>query len=161
MSRTALHLSKQYFKFSSAHFLIFDKTRAERLHGHNYQVQLDIEFPENSNSDQGYLVDFNVFKNLTRQVLNPWDEMVLLPGKNSEMKFQEEGSSLKVHFRDRFYVFPKDEVLLLPLTNTSTEQLSKLLAETLMKDFQKHGVTSLRVRVEETQGQGASTSITA
>lgn len=160
MSRTTLHLSKQNFKFSAAHFLIFDQHKAERLHGHNYRVRLDVAFDGQIN-ELGYHVDFNVLKQLTVKALQAWDEMVLLPKLHPDMKIQEKGPSLEVRFRDRFYVFPKNEVVLLPVTNTSSENFSALLADQLMADFKKHGVSELRVYVEETPGQGASTKVKA
>lgn len=158
MSTTTLHLAKQNFKFSAAHFLIFDEKHAERLHGHNYQVKVDIKAPseEELHSD-GYFIDFNVFKKFIKARLDQWDEIVLLPGKQPDMKFQKTAKTLEVSFRDRFYAFPLNEVILLPVTNTSVEQLSRLLAEEFYTEFKKYGVTSVRVYVEETRGQGAST----
>ena len=41
--RWAIHLHKENFKFSAAHFLIFPDGSAERLHGHNYRVFVEIE----------------------------------------------------------------------------------------------------------------------
>lgn len=153
-----LHLAKQNFKFSAAHFLIFNATEAERLHGHNYQVKVDIQIPAEAQSNaQGYFVDFNVFKKFIKARLDTWDEMTLLPKLHPEMKLTENGPSLEVRFRERFYVFPKNEVLCLAVTNTSVEQLSKLLAEEFLQEFKKYGVRSVRVSVEETKGQGAST----
>ena len=161
ISNTSLHLSKQNFKFSSAHFLIFDQHSAEKLHGHNYQVRLDILVPPENKSlnDQGFFIDFNVFKKYVKARLDIWDEHVLLPAKHPEMKVSVKGPSLEVRFRERFYVFPKDEVHLLDVTNTSVEQLSRILAQDFFNEFKKYGVLSLRVRVEETRGQAASTSI--
>jgi 6-pyruvoyltetrahydropterin/6-carboxytetrahydropterin synthase len=160
VSLTTLHLAKQNFKFSAAHFLIFDAHRAERLHGHNYQVKVDIGIPEKANlQDTGYFVDFNIFKKHIKDRLDSWDEIVLLPEKHPEMKFIEKAPSLEVSFRDRFYVFPLNEVKLLPVTNTSVEQFSRLLAEDFLAEFQKHGVESIQVWVEETQGQAASSRV--
>lgn len=163
ISNTSLHLSKQNFKFSSAHFLIFDEKSAEKLHGHNYQVRLDILVPPETKlmEAQGFFVDFNVFKKFVKARLDLWDEHVLLPAEHPEMKISEKGPSLEVRFRDRFYVFPKNEVQLLKVTNTSVEQLSRILAEDFFKEFKQYGVLSLRVRVEETRGQAASTQIRA
>ena len=162
MSRTTLHLSKENFKFSAAHFLIFDAHTAERLHGHNYRVTVKIKFKQELEaSPEGYFIDFNVFKKAIVQNLKLWDEMVLLPALHPEMKFQEEGPSLKVWFRDRYYVFPKNEVVLLPVVNTSSEHFSNLIAENLINEFKKYGVSALEVFVEETPGQGASTKIKA
>jgi len=61
---TTLHLYKQNFKFSSAHFLIFDENTAEKLHGHNYQVRVEIAVPPSDvqSRQKGFFVDFNVFK---------------------------------------------------------------------------------------------------
>lgn len=161
METTTLHLHKQNFKFSSAHFLIFDKLTAERLHGHNYQVKVDVMVPsERELSKQGYFVDFNVFKKKIKAKLDDWDERVLLPANHEDMKFTENGPSLEVRFRDRFYVFPKNEVILLPVTNTSVEQLSQLLAMHLVAEFKPLGVQKIQVYVEETRGQGASTVAT-
>ncbi len=151
-----LHLYKQNFKFSSAHFLIFDKNRAERLHGHNYQVAVDIKAGAESCSRDGYLIDFRVLKEIIKEKLDRWDERVLLPQKHPEVFVQENGKSLEVRFRERFYVFPKDEVVLLPILNTSVELLSQHLARLLFSDLKKHGISRIRVRVEETRGQGAS-----
>ena len=159
MGLTTLHLYKQNFKFSAAHFLIFDEKNAEKLHGHNYQVTVDLAVPPEEKWNNGYFVDFNVFKKFIKSRLDQWDEIVLLPKLNPEMKLSEKGPSIEVHFRDRFYVFPKNEVLLLPVTNTSVEQLSRLLAEDFLQEFKKYGVEQLRVKVEETRGQSASIRI--
>lgn len=159
-THTSLHLYKQNFKFSAAHFLIFDAQRAEKLHGHNYQVQVDFTFsPQANKSELGYLVDFNTLKKGIKEILDQWDEHVLLPQKHPDMNFKEEGASLHVRFRDRYYVFPKNEVILLDTYNTSVEELSRLLAEKFLKEFKSHLLVKLTVKVEETRGQAASTSL--
>ncbi len=155
-SQTVLILEKQNFKFSAAHFLIFDQHKAERLHGHNYQVKVEIHFLKTQEIEkQGYFVDFNVFKRSIKAAVDAWDEMVLLPQHHSEMKITTKDSSLEVRFRDRYYVFPVNEVVLLPITNTSVEQLSALLAELFINEFKPFGVVEIHVTVEETHGQGA------
>ncbi len=161
MSLTTLHLAKQNFKFSAAHFLIFDSQSAERLHGHNYQVVVDIGVPSESEllKNSGFFIDFNVFKKYIKARLDHWDEIILLPELHADMKFKKNGPSLEVNFRERFYAFPANEVILLPVTNTSVEQLSRLLAEDFMNEFKKYHVQSVKVLVEETQGQGASTLV--
>ncbi|MFZ4402470.1 MAG: 6-pyruvoyl trahydropterin synthase family protein [Pseudobdellovibrionaceae bacterium] len=154
---TTLHLSKQNFKFSAAHFLIFDDKHAERLHGHNYNVKVDIVVPKNKDwVEQGFFIDFNVFKKHIKAQLDLWDEYILLPALHKDIKTKINGDSLELRFRERFYVFPKNEVILLPVTNTSVEQFSKLLAKDFYIHFKSYGVAKLRVTVEETAGQGAS-----
>lgn len=159
-SSTALVLAKQNFKFSSAHFLIFDEKRAEMLHGHNYRVRVRLGLPSAAAFEkEGYHIDFTVFKEFIKSVCDEWDEHVLLPAQNTEIKVSKFGSSLEVNFRDRRYVFPKNEVCLLPITNTSVEQLSRLLSEKIFSEFSSRGLRFVEVLVEETAGQGASFKI--
>ena len=160
MRLTTLHLAKQNFKFSSGHFLIFDDLNAEKLHGHNYQVQVDISVPEEIDlSKTGYFVDFSEFKKIIKAQLDEWDEHVLLPARHPDMKIDKRDSNFDIKFRDRFYSLPQNEVVLLPVTNTSVEQLSRILAETFFEKFKKFKVQKLEVRVEETLGQSASTLV--
>lgn len=157
---TSLHLHKENFKFSAAHFLIFDKDRAERLHGHNYQVRVDLQMvPKHSSFALGYTLDFHWVKKVIKGLVDSWDERVLLPAKNSEVKTAREGRSLRVVFRDRLYVFPHEEVLLLPIQNTSVEELSGLFAQLLSRELVGKGVSGLRVLITETRGQGAAATL--
>lgn len=155
---TTLHLSKEKFKFSSGHFLIFDETRAERLHGHNYSVQVKVEGAKSS-QNKGYLIDFSILKKIITEQLDQWDEHVLIPEKHPDMEISRTAKNLEIHFRDRFYSLPVSEVILLPVMNTSVEELSRLLAEKFLEKMQSLGVSSVWVLVEETPGQGASTQV--
>jgi 6-pyruvoyltetrahydropterin/6-carboxytetrahydropterin synthase len=155
---TTLYLAKQNFKFSSAHFLIFNATEAEMLHGHNYQVSVELFGPvPDSYHSQGYFVDFSVIKKVIKAKCDLWDEHVLMPEKHPDMKCQKSADSknYEIHFRDRFYSLPIKETIWLPITNTSVEQLSMLLADNLFSEFKSLGITGLRVEVQETLGQSA------
>lgn len=160
MAHTTLKLYKENFKFSAAHFMIFDAKCAERLHGHNYQVCVDIGVPSYEDSKAtGYSIDFNVLKKFIREELARLDEIVLLPQLQTEMKLEQKGPSLHVHFRDRYYVFPTNEVCLLPLNNTSVEALSFYLADLFKKEFSRYPIHFVEVSIEETSGQSASTRL--
>ena len=162
MHSTSLHLAKQNFKFSSAHFLIFDENSAELLHGHNYHVKVDVSYDlEKATEDKGYFVDFNVLKKVIKDQCDLWDEHILLPEKNPDMKYQisQSGKNYDIHFRDRFYSFPVIETIWLPITNTSVENLSLVFAKNIFKKIKDLGVTKLQVSVEETHGQSASSTV--
>jgi 6-pyruvoyltetrahydropterin/6-carboxytetrahydropterin synthase len=154
-----LNLSKENMKFSAAHFLIFDDTKAERLHGHNYRVKVDFKILWNDQSEYGYGVDFSVLKKLIKGILDQWDEHILLPAKHKDMKVKIEGDSLDLRFRERHYVFPKNEVVLLPVVNTSVELLSELLCQEFWAATQGLDILGLEVQVEETLGQSARSHI--
>lgn len=151
-------LAKQDFKFSAAHFLIFDEKHAERLHGHNYRVKVRLSFLQKKNA-LGYYVDFNKVKKIIRDSLSKLDEMIILPQKNKEFLVKEINQHTHINFRDRYYVFPSNEVCWLPLDNTSVENLSFYLADQWKYDFQKFGTNKIDVYVEESAGQGATISV--
>ncbi len=154
-----LNLAKQNFKFSSAHFLIFDDQHAEMLHGHNYQVEVTIYPKHDAKFDgQGYFIDFAAAKKIIKQLCDRWDEHILLPVKHKDMKFKTsaDNKNYEIIFRDRFYSLPQNETIWLPVTNTSVENLSQLFAVDLMQEFQKYPVGSIEVTIEETRGQSAT-----
>ncbi len=162
MHATTLHLAKQNFKFSSAHFLIFDEKSAEMLHGHNYQVKVDVFCSKSADQqEQGYFIDFHQLKKIIKEQCDIWDEHILLPEKHPDMKYKvsSNGQNYDINFRDRFYSFPKKETIWLPVTNTSVENLSLLLAQNLLKKLKSLGVGKIRVSVEETRGQSASSTV--
>ena len=164
MNQTYLNLAKQNFKFSSAHFLIFDDQHAEMLHGHNYQVEVVIHPKADFNFEKkGYFIDFSDVKTHVKKRCDLWDEHVILPEKHPDMKYTSstDGKNYEINFRDRFYSLPKNETVWLPITNTSVEQLSQLFAQGLMRDFSDSPVSKIEVTVEETRGQSATTVLTA
>lgn len=164
MSQSYLNLAKQNFKFSSAHFLIFDEKNAEMLHGHNYQVEVVIHPKADFNFEQqGYFIDFSDVKVKVKKLCDIWDEHILLPEKHQDMKYKTsaDGKNYDINFRDRFYSFPKNETIWLPITNTSVEQLSELFAKNLMNEFKGSQVGKIEITIEETRGQSATTIITA
>lgn len=155
-----LNLSKENFKFSSAHFLIFDDHSAERLHGHNYKVTVSLS-PMNQSSyeNQGYFIDFATLKKTIKTLCDSWDEHVLLPEQHKDIKYKisENKKNYEITFRDRFYSLPMSEVIFLPTENSSVEELSKLFAQTLLAQFKPGLLKMLKVTIEETSGQSAST----
>jgi 6-pyruvoyltetrahydropterin/6-carboxytetrahydropterin synthase len=117
--------------------------------------------PEALSENKGYFIDFNVLKKIIKDQCDVWDEHLLLPEKHPDMKYQisSSGKNYDIHFRDRFYSFPIIETIWLPITNTSVENLSLLFARTIFKKMKDLGVLKVRVSVEETRGQSASSLV--
>jgi 6-pyruvoyltetrahydropterin/6-carboxytetrahydropterin synthase len=163
MNVTSLYLSKQDFKFSSAHFLIFSASAAEKLHGHNYRVRIKMTAPGidelPKGASEGFVVDFGVVKKMVRARLELWDEHLLLPSENPHLKIGQSGNNYEVKYANRNYSFPVNEVILLPIPNVSVEHLSKLLAEEWFPQLVEYGVLSLTVSIEETLGQSGSYTV--
>ena len=153
--RWSIDLEKEYFKFSAAHFLIFPDGSAERLHGHNYRVhvRLGAELTR-----FGLVLDFKMVKPVVRSICDRLDEHWIVPGEHDELKIaRRSDGSVEVVYREKTYVAPGEDVLVLPINNTSSENLAgwfgrELTAE-LARRFPDVRPTELEVAVEETAGQ--------
>jgi 6-pyruvoyltetrahydropterin/6-carboxytetrahydropterin synthase len=158
MDRWSIELEKENFKFSAAHFLIFPDGSAERLHGHNYRVFVEIAARL---SNHGLVLDFKQIKPVVREICDELDEHWLVPGEHAALRWSEiadpSGRSIEVRYADRLYRAPREDVIVLPINNTSSENLATWFGRELLRRcrvrFPDVDVTSLRVAVEETAGQ--------
>ncbi|MFW5845137.1 MAG: 6-pyruvoyl trahydropterin synthase family protein [Planctomycetota bacterium] len=150
-----LLLEKEYFKFSCAHFLIFPDGSKERLHGHNYQVTCAINA---ALSDSGLVLDFIEVKPVIRGLCDELDEHYILPAEHPGISHEElDDGHIAWRYRDCRYLAPCDEVLLLPINNSSVENLARWFAhellERLRQRFGELSLTRLQVAISETSGQ--------
>ncbi len=69
-------VTKDSLVFSAAHFITFNGNICERLHGHNWRVDVVVagELDEN-----GYVYDFIALRDSTMQLVADLDHRVLLP----------------------------------------------------------------------------------
>jgi 6-pyruvoyltetrahydropterin/6-carboxytetrahydropterin synthase len=84
---------------------------------------------------------------------------VLLPTNNPRLILKESGDRMAVDYlgAERF-IFPRSNVSLLPIANTTAEMLAEYLALRVRDDLQAEGLTlltALEVEVEESKGQSA------
>lgn len=148
-----LVLAKEDFKFSSAHFTLFSPERAELLHGHNYQVE--VEIVGRRLDDEGLLVGFAEVKGAIRDLCRALDSRMLIPARSPHLEIARKDGGVAVRFRSRTYSFPEDDVVLLPTVNTSIELLARHLWRELAPEIRKWQVVeALGVNVLETAGQG-------
>jgi 6-pyruvoyltetrahydropterin/6-carboxytetrahydropterin synthase len=152
----SIRVYKQYFNFACAHFLVFEDGTREPLHGHNYRVQVKGEAPKLT----GDLVfDFLDIKPIVRKICDSLDHKLLLPKLNPYLNIQMTDSQCQLTTKNgEQFSFPKADILLLPLSNTSAERLAIYLCtqirEKVKEDFQFE-FSQLEVEVEETPGQSA------
>lgn len=150
----SIQIDKDYLKFSAAHFLIFPDGSAERLHGHNYKVYVELH----TDLDQhGLVVNFQEIKPLVRALCDELDEHFVVPGEHPVLQATRVGDAMEIRYRQRFYSVPADEVLVLPICNSSAENLAAWFGRTL-RERMRNVWPGLRVRelsigVEETPGQ--------
>ncbi len=157
-----IHLSKDSHKFSSTHLTIFPGGLKERLHGHNYRVDLTVELTDVSFEK---MIPFSSIKGMVRTVCDAFDERILIAGENPFVASRPEGSEVEFVICGARYVFPADEVVILPLENITVELLTKEVADRILEALErsneisptaKNLIISLEVRIEETDGQAAS-----
>lgn len=155
MERWAIRLHKEYFKFSCAHFLMFPDGSKERLHGHNYRVDLEIE---GALTDRGLVIDFIQVKPVVRELCDWLDEHWIVPGDHPdlEIKHRDDGHT-DVRYREYRYLAPTDEIHVLPINNTSAENfatwMGRELRSRIAQRFGRTKIQKLRVAVSETPGQ--------
>jgi 6-pyruvoyltetrahydropterin/6-carboxytetrahydropterin synthase len=155
MERWSILIEKEYLKFSCAHFLIFPDGSKERLHGHNYQVTCEVE---GGLSEHGLVIDFNQVKPIVRAICDDLDEHWLVPGLHPELRYRHrDDKHTEVSYRDCRYLAPTEEIIVLPINNTSAENfaawIGRGLFERLRVTFGTASVHRMRITVAETSGQ--------
>jgi 6-pyruvoyltetrahydropterin/6-carboxytetrahydropterin synthase len=155
MERWSILIEKEYLKFSCAHFLIFPDGSKERLHGHNYQVTCEIN---GRLSEHGLVIDFKQVKPIVRRICDDLDEHWLIPGEHPVLTYRHrDDGHTEVTYRDCHYVAPTEEVIVLPINNTSAENFAAYIGRALLgklrETFGRVSVASLRMTVSETSGQ--------
>jgi len=155
-------VSKEYLSFSAAPFITLAGHQCESLHGHNYRAGVTVE--GRVDPECAFVVDFAVLKRILRPYVQAMDHRVLLPTNNPKLVITEDGDRLTVDYlgKERF-VFPRSNVSLVPITNTTAEMLAEHLALRVRDDLKAEGLTLLRsieVEVEESKGQSAYCRLT-
>ena len=155
MEHWSIELSKEYFKFSAAHFLIFPDCTSERLHGHNYRVQCEVEARL---TRFGLVLDFKEIKPVVLALCDELDEHWLVPGEHPVLTHAQRPDGVtEVRYGKLYYAAPTCDVIVLPINNTSSENLATWFGRELHRRiaarFEDLDMMRLRVSIEETSGQ--------
>jgi 6-pyruvoyltetrahydropterin/6-carboxytetrahydropterin synthase len=152
--RFSIEVAKDYFNFASAHFLIFANGEREPLHGHNYQVSVAME---GELDRAGVVLDFISLKPLVKRVCDDLDHRTLIQAASPILKISRRGKAVGILYKKQKLLLPQSDVILLPLTNTSTELLAEYVAEHIRRkvrrQFPMSSIRWIQVAVEETRGQ--------
>ncbi len=153
--RYKVRVTKDHLVFCSGHFISYEGDKCERLHGHNYRATVEVEGPLDPNC---YVFDFIALKHRTKAITDELDHRMLLATRNPLIAVEPGPRGVHVRYRDREWLFPRDDCVLLPIENTTAELLARHIAQRLADDLRRqHGYTPevLRVEVEENVGQSA------
>lgn len=144
-------------KFSAAHMATLGG-EMEPLHGHNYAVSIDVS---GTLTEDAWVVDFGLLKRLGRAICDELDHKFLLQRESKVIEIDEGDTNWKIRFAGRGFVFPKSDVLPLPIDNTTAERLAEFFIRRLQAGLQDAGaanITSITVGVEEAPGQAGFAS---
>jgi 6-pyruvoyltetrahydropterin/6-carboxytetrahydropterin synthase len=158
--RYHIRVTKDSFIFSAGHFITFNGTHGERLHGHNYRVAVEVGGPLDENH---YVFDFIALRDRTQEIAAKLDHHMLLALHNPLLPVTELGDTIRVTFGPKEWRFPREDCVLLPIANTTAELLAKWIAQELLTVLrERHHVVPevLRVEVEENIGQCAVYELT-
>jgi len=155
-------VAREQYKFSCAHMTVFPDGTKERLHGHNYQVSAALELSDVSFAK---MLPFQHIKDALAAICKDFRERVLLAEHNPfNDTLVDDGVELELRVCGKRYVFPREDVLLLPIDNISAESLAAYLADRLVAALLPHlpagVVQTIEMSIHESPGQGSSCQIT-
>lgn len=154
--RTTIELYKEQMKFSSGHFTIFSATQREGLHGHNFTVYAALDtFVD----DYGLNFDYRYYKQKILELCKHLSHKFIIPTQSPFLKIEEKENYFHIHFNQEIIPFLKHDVVLLPITNATVEDLSQWFVEQLLLDKEgltKHNIQKIVIKVFSAPGQCGS-----
>lgn len=154
--RYTVRVTKDYLVFCSGHFITYDGSECERLHGHNYRVAVTVE---GQLDDNFYLFDFIALKNIMRKLTDELDHYMMIPLKSKLIHAEVSEKSVRLTFKDKEWIFPRSDCALLPIENTTAELLAKHITNRLREELRDNHhflPDAIRMEVEESFGQVAT-----
>ncbi len=154
--RATVELHRDEFGFSAGHFTIFSATQREDLHGHNYSVSAAIDVVIN---DNGLAFDYRHYKKKLLSLCDKLDRRFMLPQHSKYLKLEDMGDMWFAHYSDEKIPFLKRDVVILPVTNVTIEELSHWFLNELTQDdtdIKSHGIEKIKLSVFNGPGQSGS-----
>jgi 6-pyruvoyl tetrahydropterin synthase/QueD family protein len=139
-------------RFAAAHTATLGE-ELEPLHGHNYIVSARVEGDLTSDH---WVIDFSALKRYMREACDDLDHHFLLQAKSQLLRSELLEGNWLIRFGDREYRFPEQDVVALPIENSTAELLAQWIAEQAIEGLRAGDHTNihrLAVDVEEMPGQ--------
>jgi 6-pyruvoyltetrahydropterin/6-carboxytetrahydropterin synthase len=145
---------KDNLVFCAGHFITYTGA-CEPLHGHNYRAAVTLEGPLDESE---FVFNFVTLKRMMKAVCDRLDHRMLLPTDNPHLDIRSDASGFTVEYQHKTYVFPREDVVQLPIPNTTAEHIAAWIADQLASDLRAERadhISALEIEVEETPGQSA------
>lgn len=150
--RHKVSLEGNRLRFSAAHFATYGGD-CEPLHGHNYDVFVEVE---GGLTDDSWVMDFGELRQLVESLCQELDHRFLLARNSPHLSIEESEVAYEIRFANRRYVMPKEDVAALPIDNSTAERLAQYLCARLAQELQARGaghISAITIGVEEAPGQ--------
>lgn len=150
-----LTIHENELSFSAGHFTIFSATEREQLHGHNYYVRATFAVEI---KDNGLSFDYRYYKKLLLGICDQLDRRFLLPAKSPFLTIEEDEHYYYGNYHHQRIPFLKNDVVILPITNTTIEELSAWFLNQLTtqaKELASHCIHHISLSVFNGPGQSA------
>jgi 6-pyruvoyltetrahydropterin/6-carboxytetrahydropterin synthase len=110
--------------------------------------------------ENAYVLNFVPLKRMLRAICDRLDHRMLLPTDNPLIQVEADDVQYTVRHRHKTYVFPREDVVQLPIRNTTSELLAHWIARQLVTALRERGhdlagVRAVEVEVAESFGQTA------
>lgn len=153
MRLASLEIHKEEFSFSAGHFTIFSATEREQLHGHNYYVSIEFKKIIHEN---GLSFDYRYYKKKILALCDQLDRHFLLPSQSPFLRLEDDGDYWNAYFDHKKLPFLKDDVVILPISNVTIEELSYWFLQQILAqspEIAEHGIQAMTVKVYNGPGQ--------
>ena len=152
---TTVEIHQDENQFSAGHFTIFSATEREDMHGHNYSVSIAIHAIL---SDEGLSFDYRVYKKKCQALCEKLDRRFLLPSLSPFLKLEETEDMWIAHFNQERMPFLKRDVVILPISNITIEELSYWFSQELTV-MANHRIKEITVKVFNGPGQSGACQV--
>jgi len=143
-------------RFSACHF-IPNHPKCGCLHGHTYAISVRLE----GEQDGEFIIDFERVKRIINDLCDRLDHRVLIAENDPRLRIDRSKEvSVEIVESKKRYVLPSEDVVFLPTTSVSAEDLCKYFTAGIVKALRgADNIKKVCVRVDEGIGQGAGCEI--
>ena len=136
--------------FAAAHFATYGG-RSEPLHGHDYALAAQVDGTLDTNA---WVIDFGEVKAILRGICKEVDHRFLLQRDSRVLAIDATEAAWNVRTPDGIdYVLPRQDVIALPIDNTTAERLAEWFCERVLQTLRERRADNVRaVTIEVWEG---------
>lgn len=160
MSRLSVFVDGRTIKarFHVAHRISGAPYGLDRLHGHTYEIRVSLD----GKGQAEFLYPFEELMGIMTECAQTLDNRVLLADGGGNVARFDDGVITYVGADERRYMFPKDDIVLLPVKEVTAEVLANYLLKEICEKLRKSKVSTSEISdVELTLWEGYERGVVA